>query len=90
MTTHGEASLCYLTEMQLVMYYRAGELPAKRVSAKQAVVDIVHDMPEDSSYDEILQELLMNRMIEWGLADVEAGRTITDEEMAKTIESWRD
>ena len=65
-------------------------MPKQGGSAKQAVVDIVQDMPEDSSYDEILQELLMNRMIERGLADVEAGRTISDEEMANTIESWRD
>lgn len=65
-------------------------MPKRGGSAKQAVVDIVQDMPEDSSYDEILQELLMNRMIERGLADVEAGRTISDEEMAETIESWRD
>lgn len=63
---------------------------ANQSSAKQTVVDIVQDMPEDSSYDEILQELIMNRMIERGLADVEAGRTISDEEMAKTIDSWRD
>lgn len=63
---------------------------ANQRSAKQAVVEIVQDMPEDSSYDEILQELLMNLMIERGPADVEAGRTISDEEMAKSIDSWRD
>jgi predicted transcriptional regulator len=63
---------------------------AKQSSAKQMVVDLVQEMPEDSSYDEILEELIMNRMIERGLADVEAGRTISDEEMAKTIESWQD
>jgi predicted transcriptional regulator len=61
----------------------------KEASAKQAVVEIVQGMPEDSSYDEILHELFLNHMIERGLADVEAGRTISDEEMAKTIESWR-
>ena len=58
---------------------------ANQSSAKQTVVDIVQDMPEDSSYDEILQELIMNRMIERGLADVEAGRTITDEEAASVL-----
>jgi predicted transcriptional regulator len=63
---------------------------AKQGSAKQTVVDIIEGLPEDSSYDEILQELIMNRMIERGLADVEAGRTVSDEDMAKTIESWRD
>ena len=63
---------------------------AKQGSAKQTVEEIVREMPEDSSYDEILEELFMNRMIERGLADVQAGRTISDDEMAKTIESWRD
>ena len=48
-----------------------------------------YTVPEDGSYDEILQELLLNRMIEQGLADVEAGRTFSEEEMARTIESWR-
>ena len=58
-------------------------------SAKEAVVDIVSGMPEDSSYDEILQELVFNRMVERGLADVDAGRVISDEEMERTIDSWR-
>ena len=57
-------------------------------SAKDAVVGIVSGMPDDSSYDEIVQELVFNRMIELGLADVEAARTISDEEMKRTIESW--
>jgi predicted transcriptional regulator len=47
-------------------------------------------MPDDSTYDEILQELVMARMVERGLADVEAGRTLSDEEMRDTIDSWRD
>jgi len=60
------------------------------VTAKEAVLRIVGDLPDDSSYDEIVQELVFNRMIDRGLADVEAGRTITDDEMERTIDSWRD
>lgn len=60
------------------------------VNAKQAVLEIVEDLPDDSSFDEIVQELVFNRMVERGLADVEAGRTISNEEMKRTIESWRD
>ena len=60
------------------------------MTAKEAVLQIVGDLPDDSSFDEIVQELVFNRMIDRGLADVEAGRTITDEEMERTIESWRD
>ena len=60
------------------------------VTPKDAVVEIVRGLPDDSSYDEILRELGFNRMIERGLADADAGRTISDEEMGRTIESWRD
>jgi predicted transcriptional regulator len=58
-------------------------------SAKEAVVAIVQDRPDDSSYDDIVRELVFNRMVERGLADVDAGRTISDEEMERSIESWR-
>jgi predicted transcriptional regulator len=53
------------------------------------VVEIVSGMPEDSTYDEILQELVFNRMIDRGHADAEAGRVIADDEMKRTIDSWR-
>ena len=45
-------------------------------------------MPEDSTYDEILEELVFNRMVERGLADADAGRVISDEEMKRMIDSW--
>jgi len=57
-------------------------------SPKEAVVGIVFGMPDDSTYDEILQELVFNRMVERGLADADAGRVISDEEMKRTIDSW--
>jgi predicted transcriptional regulator len=63
---------------------------AKQGSAKQTAVEIIERLPNDSSSDEIREELIVNRMIEHGLGDVQAGRIITDEEMAKTIDSWRD
>ena len=57
-------------------------------TAKQRVLEIVEDQPDDSSYDEILRELAFERMIERGLQDVEEGRTISSEEMLQRIESW--
>jgi predicted transcriptional regulator len=59
-----------------------------QITAKQKVLDLVHDQPEDSSYDEILRELAFARMIERGLADVENGRTLSHEEMKTRISSW--
>jgi predicted transcriptional regulator len=49
----------------------------------------IDDQPDDSSYEEIIRELAFAAMVERGLADSSARRTITHEEMLKTIESWR-
>ena len=57
-------------------------------TAKQKILEVVQDQPEDSSYDEILRELAFARMIERGLDDVDNGRTISHEEMKKRISSW--
>lgn len=56
---------------------------------KETMIDIIGRQPDDSSYDEILRELAFARMVERGLEDVAAGRTRSDEEVAKVIDSWR-
>jgi predicted transcriptional regulator len=58
-------------------------------SAKEQMTKIVQDQPEDSSYDEILRELALARMIERGLEDSQAGRIISDKEMRHRISTWR-
>jgi hypothetical protein len=56
---------------------------------EEAVVEIVSGMPEDSTYDERLEQLVFNRMVERGLADAHAGRVVSHEEMKRTIDPWR-
>lgn len=57
-------------------------------TAKERLVEIILEQPDDSSYDEILQELAFARMIERGLADSDEGKTISSEEMEKRVSSW--
>lgn len=52
------------------------------------MTQIIQNQPEDASLDEILQELALLRMIERGLADSTAGKTISHEQMRQEIESW--
>jgi ribosomal protein S3AE len=59
-------------------------------TAKQRMLEIIQDQPEDSTYDELLKELAFGRMIERGLADSDAGRTISNVQMKTKIESWRE
>ena len=58
-------------------------------SPKEQMARIIEEQPEDSSYDEILRELAFARMIERGLEDSAAKRTITDQEMKHRIKTWR-
>ncbi|MFH1114862.1 MAG: hypothetical protein V1792_13185 [Pseudomonadota bacterium] len=58
-------------------------------TAKERIVEIIQQQPEDSSYDEILRELAFARMIDRGLDDSRSGRTISNEEMKRRIRTWQ-
>jgi len=56
---------------------------------KEQLIRLIEDQPDDSSREEILRELGFAAMVERGIADSDAGRTISNEEMARRIETWR-
>ncbi len=58
-------------------------------SAKEQIAKILQDQPDDSSYEEILRELALAQMVDRGLADSDAGRAISHEEMGRRINTWR-
>jgi len=58
-------------------------------SVKEEMTRIIREQPDDSSFDEILRELALARMIDRALRDSEAGRTISDDEMKRQMNQWR-
>lgn len=50
---------------------------------KQRMIQILEQQPDDSSYDELLRELAFERMIERGVADADAERTISHQEVGR-------
>ena len=57
-------------------------------TVKEKIAEVVAAQPEDATFEEIMRELAFEKMIERGMNDVRAGRTITDEEMARRIRTW--
>jgi len=55
---------------------------------KEAVLDALSRMPENASLEEITEELKIMAGVRRGLADIEAGRTKTHEEVKEMVESW--
>ncbi len=58
-------------------------------TAKEEMIGIINELPDDTSYDELLRELAFKRMVDRGLDDARNGRTISNEEMERKIRSWQ-
>ena len=58
-------------------------------TAKEQISEIIERQPDDSSYDEIVRELAFDLMVQRGLKDWDARRTISNEEMQHRIETWQ-
>jgi len=57
--------------------------------AKEELTKLIEEQPEDSSREEIVRELAFHIMVQRGLADSDAGRVISNDEMARRIRSWQ-
>ena len=57
--------------------------------AKEELAQLIQQQPEDSSRGEIVRELAFHVMVERGLADADAGRSIANEDMGRRIRTWR-
>jgi hypothetical protein len=58
-------------------------------TAKEELTRLIEKQPDDSSREEIVRELAFHVMVERGVADSDAKRTITNEEMGRRIRSWQ-
>ncbi len=58
-------------------------------TAKEELTRLIQGQPEDSSSEEIVRELAFHVMVERGLADSDAGRVISNDDMARRIRSWQ-
>lgn len=58
-------------------------------TAKEELKALLEAQPEDSSPEEIVRELALHIMVRRGMADSDAGRTISNEDMLRRIRSWQ-
>ena len=56
---------------------------------KDKIVGIIQAQPDDSSYDEIIREIVFGRMVDRGLEDSRLDKSISNESMGHRIETWQ-
>jgi hypothetical protein len=59
-----------------------------RLSDKEFVMDLLRGLPDDVTIYEIAQKLEFVAAVRQGLADVEAGRSVSIEQIERELSSW--
>ena len=57
-------------------------------TAKEELKLLLENQPEDSSSEELVRELAFRVMVQRGLADSDADRTFSNEEVNQRIRTW--
>lgn len=58
------------------------------MSVKEAVLNAVREMPEEVSFDEVLEQLEILAAIRRADEDIAAGRVYSQEEIEQEVETW--
>jgi len=54
-------------------------------TAKQSAIEVIENLPDDSSYEDIMERLYFLQKVEAGLKDIEDGRVVPHEEVKKRL-----
>jgi predicted transcriptional regulator len=57
-------------------------------NAKQSAIEAIENLPDDSSYEDIMERLYFLQKVESGLKDIEDGRVVPHEEVKKRLARW--
>jgi hypothetical protein len=58
------------------------------MSDKQTVLEALHRLPEDISFRDIAEEVAFLAAVREGEEQVKQGKTISNEEMRRRLDSW--
>ena len=54
-------------------------------TAKEAALELIKNLPDEASWDDIMREMDIKQKIEQGLLDIENGRTVPHEAVKERV-----
>jgi predicted transcriptional regulator len=57
-------------------------------SAKEEVIQLIRQLPDDTTLEEIQYHLYVQQKVRRGMRDVEEGRVYSQEEVEKRMQGW--
>lgn len=58
------------------------------MSNKEIVIEAIRKLPDDSSIEEIVEEVVVLAAVRRGEEDADAGRTISHDDVKKRLQKW--
>jgi len=55
---------------------------------KQQVAEILENLPDDASFEDIQYHIYVRQKIEQGLEDITAGRVVSHDEVQRRLAKW--
>jgi predicted transcriptional regulator len=59
------------------------------ITAKQKALEVVQRLPPDATLEDVIEQLYFLHKVERGLAEADAGETVSHEEALAEREHWR-
>ena len=57
-------------------------------SGKQNAIKVIEQLPDESSFEDIMEKLLFLQKVEEGLEDIRQDRVTTNEDVRKRLARW--
>ena len=57
-------------------------------SVKQNAIKVIEQLPDESTFEDIMEQLLFMQKVEEGLEDIRQGRVISHEDVKKRLSKW--
>ena len=58
------------------------------MTVKEALQEIVQKLPEDASFEGVMEELLLRKKVAEGRQDLRDGKTLTHEQVRQELQRW--
>ncbi|MFA4796411.1 hypothetical protein B1J93_01305 [Leptospira kirschneri serovar Pomona] len=58
-------------------------------STKQQAINLIESLPDDTSFDDIMEELFFSKKVQQGLTELDNNKAISHAQILEEIDKWR-
>ncbi len=72
----------------IILLWCAISLGGGTATEREQVIEMIQSLPEDSTVDDIMEELFFRLQVDRGLKELDEGRSVSHEEVKDMLSRW--